>query len=103
VDTAYIQASYFVTGHMRPYDFKKGVFKSPKVESGAGAIELKARYDMIENKDTNVEGSQYMVGMNYYFNPNVRLMLEYVDGTATDSKGVDTEASAIQTRLQFGF
>lgn len=73
------------------------------MESGAGAIELKARYDMIENKDTNVEGSQYMVGMNYYFNPNVRLMLEYVDGTATDSKGVDTEASAIQTRLQFGF
>ena len=103
VDTAYIQASYFVTGHMRPYDFKKGVFKSPKVESGAGAIELKARYDMIENKDTNAEGTQYMVGMNYYVNPNVRLMLEYVDGTATDSKGVDTEASAIQTRLQFGF
>jgi phosphate-selective porin len=44
-----------------------------------------------------------MVGMNYYFNPNVRLMLEYVDGTATDTKGVETEASAIQTRLQFGF
>jgi phosphate-selective porin OprO/OprP len=103
VDTAYIQASYFVTGHMRPYDFKKGVFKSPKVESGAGAIELKARYDMIENKDTNAEGTQYMVGMNYYVNPNVRLMLEYVDGTATSTKGVETDASAIQTRLQFGF
>lgn len=103
VDTAYIQASYFVTGHMRPYDFKKGVFKSPKVESGAGAIELKARYDMIENKDTNAEGTQYMVGMNYYVNPNVRLMLEYVDGTATSTKGVDTEASAIQTRVQFAF
>lgn len=103
VDTAYVQASYFVTGHQRIYDFKKGIFKAPKVESGAGALELKARYDMIENKDTNAEGVQYMVGANYYFNPNVRLMLEYVNGTATSTAGVDTEASAIQTRLQFGF
>lgn len=103
VDTAHIQASYFLTGHMRPYDFKKGVFKSPKVESGAGAIELKARYDMIENKDANVEGEQYTLGLNYYANSNVRLMFEYVDGAATDNKGVETEASLIQTRVQFAF
>ena len=103
VDTGYVQASFFVTDHARKYDAKKGVFKSPSVNAGAGAIELKARYDMMENTDTKAEATQYMVGANYYINPNTRVMLEYVDGTATSTTGVDTDASAIQTRLQFSF
>lgn len=103
VDAGYVQASFFVTDHARKYDAKKGVFKSPSVNSGAGAIELKARYDMMENSDTNAEATQYMVGANYYINPNTRVMFEYVDGTATDTSGKDKDASAIQTRLQFAF
>lgn len=104
VDTGYVQASFFVTDHARKYDAKKGVFRSPSVNSGAGAIELKARYDMIKNKDlaAKPEATQYMVGANYYINPNTRVMFEYVDGTATNAN-VDTDASAIQTRLQFSF
>lgn len=103
VDTGYVQASFFVTDHARKYDAKKGVFKSPSVNAGAGAIELKARYDMMENTDTKAEATQYMVGANYYINPNTRVMFEYVDGTATETTGKDTDASAIQTRLQFSF
>ena len=103
VDTGYVQASFFVTDHARKYDAKKGVFKSPSVNAGAGAIELKARYDMMENTDTKAEATQYMVGANYYINPNTRVMFEYVDGTATATTGKDTDASAIQTRLQFSF
>lgn len=107
VDTGYVQASFFVTDHARKYDAKKGVFKSPSVTAGAGAIELKARYDMMENKDSNAEATQYMVGANYYVNPNVRVMFEYVDGTgkaaSPTNKGVEKDASAIQTRLQFSF
>jgi phosphate-selective porin OprO/OprP len=104
VETGYVQASFFVTDHARKYDAKKGVFKSPSVNSGAGAIELKARYDMMKNKDlaAKPEATQYMVGANYYINPNTRVMFEYVDGTATNAN-VDTDASAIQTRLQFSF
>ena len=103
LDTGYVQASFFVTDHARKYDAKKGVFKSPSVNAGAGAIELKARYDMMENTDTKAEATQYMVGANYYINPNTRVMFEYVDGTATATTGKDTDASAIQTRLQFSF
>lgn len=103
VDTGYVQASFFVTDHARKYDAKKGVFKSPSVNAGAGAIELKARYDMMENTDTNAEATQYMVGANYYINPNTRVMFEYVDGTGTSAAGVERDASAIQTRLQFSF
>jgi len=106
IDTGYVQASFFVTDHARKYDAKKGVFKSPSVNAGAGAIELKARYDMMENKDTKAEATQYMVGANYYINPNTRVMFEYVDGSTKDTlakKGVEKDASAIQTRLQFSF
>lgn len=103
VDAAYVQTSFFVTDHARRYDAKKGVFKSPSVKAGAGAIELKARYDMIENKDTDAKLDYFVVGANYYINPNTRVMFEYIDGTSTSTAGVDTDASAIQTRLQFSF
>ena len=107
VDTGYVQASFFVTDHSRKYDAKNGRFSSPSVTAGAGAIELKARYDMMENKDSNAEAVQYTVGANYYINGNTRVMFEYVDGTATaaspTNKGVERDASAIQTRLQFAF
>ena len=102
VDAYYVQASYFLTDHSKVYDAKKGVFKSPKVNGKDGAIELKARYDMIENKDVSGnEASYYTVGLNYYATPNTRFMLEYTDGE--DKVGTDREASAITARAQFNF
>lgn len=102
VDTYYVQASYFLTAHTKPYDFDKGVFKSPKVDGEEGAIELKARYDHIENKDVNDnEASYYTVGMNYYATPNTRFMLEYTDGETL--VGADKEAAVVTARAQFNF
>lgn len=102
IDTYYVQASYFVTEHTKPYDFKKGVFKSPKLNGEEGAVELKARYDVIENKDIKGnEASAYTVGVNYYATPNTRFMVEYVKGE-TDV-GTDKDASAITARAQFNF
>lgn len=102
LDTYYVQASYFLTEHTKPYDFKKGVFKSPKLNGEEGAIELKARYDVIENKDIDDnKASAYTLGMNYYATPNTRFMVEYVKGE-TDV-GTDKDASAITARAQFNF
>ena len=102
LDTYYVQASYFLTEHTKPYDFKKGVFKSPKLNGEEGAVELKARYDVIENKDIKGnEASAYTVGVNYYATPNTRFMVEYVKGE-TDV-GTDKDASAITARAQFNF
>lgn len=99
-----IQASYMLTDHTRPYDFKKGVFKSPKVNGEEGAVELKARFDKIENKDqSNREGSYYGVGVNYYATPNTRFMLEYIDGQLNNNSATELEASAITARAQFNF
>lgn len=102
IDTYYVQASYFLTDHTKPYDFKKGVFKSPKLNGEEGAVELKARYDVIENKDIKGnEASAYTVGVNYYATPNTRFMVEYVKGE-TDV-GTDKDASAVTARAQFNF
>lgn len=112
LDTYYVQASYFVTEHTKPYDFKKGVFKSPKLNGEEGAVELKARYDVIENKDIkDNKASVYTVGVNYYATPNTRFMVEYVKGE-TDVNAMigtpavlstDREASAVTARAQFNF
>lgn len=102
LETYYVQASYFLTEHTKPYDFKKGVFKSPKLNGEEGAVELKARYDMIENKDVSGnEASAYTLGVNYYATPNTRFMVEYVKGE-TDV-GTDKDAAAITARAQFNF
>lgn len=105
VDALSLQASFFVTNHSKPYDFKKGVFKSPKVDGQEGAIELKARYDMIENKDDkSQEASYYGLGVNYYATPNTRFMLEYIDGKFDSTVVANNKsASAITARAQFNF
>lgn len=102
VSTYYVQTSYMLTGEVKPYDIKKGVFKSPKPAGANGAVELKARYDFIKNDDTDAEGKQWLLGVNYYVNPNVRFMVEYGDGTQ-ELAGTELSGSIIQTRAQFSF
>jgi phosphate-selective porin OprO and OprP len=99
VDTFYVQASYLLGGASKRYDVKKGVFKSPSVK--AGTAELKARYDVIENDvDNGPEIAQLAVGMNYYFNSNVRAMVEYVNADIDPS---GDKVGLVSTRLQFSF
>lgn len=99
----YVQASFHVTGETKPY--KGGVFKSVKPKSESGAIELKARYELAENKDvTDAEVSAMTLGVNWYVNPNVRFMLDYItaESKAGTSVGVD-EPKVISARAQFSF
>jgi phosphate-selective porin OprO and OprP len=72
VETFYVMGSWMLTGEHKPYKAGNGVFGSAK---GEGMWELTARYDTIENKDVaDLEASSTTLGLNYYFNPNVRLM-----------------------------
>jgi len=108
VDTYYVQASYLVTGESKPYDPKKAVFKSPKPNGPGGAWEIKARYDVIDGEEiggatASDEIKQWTVGANWFVNPNVRFMFEYLDGERTTNAGVDIGVSVFQVRTQFGF
>lgn len=76
----YAFASWFPTGEHRAYrpdsaDFGRVVPRSPR-----GALELAARYSTVNLTDVagGVHGGSERIvtaGANYYFNPNVRLMI----------------------------
>lgn len=105
VDTYYVQLGWLITGETKPYDVKKGVFKSPKPANPYGAWEAKIRYDSIETDEATPdrEASYFIVGLNWFVNPSVRMMFEYITGK-DDADGIDSrKLDIIATRLQFSF
>lgn len=110
----YVFASFFVTGEHRKY--KNGAFSrvSPLEnfdgEGGMGAIELAIRYSMLDYEDGVYyesvsdgmpEGqlSTLTFGVNWYLNPNMRIMVNYI---IADLEGVDG-VSILQIRWQIDF
>src|SRR5690606_36981255 len=80
VEAWYVQGSVMLNGGRKVYKAGNGVFGSPKVGE-AGLWELTARFDHIENRDlANVEAESWILGLNYYLNPNLRLMFNYTRG-----------------------
>jgi phosphate-selective porin OprO/OprP len=113
VTSYYVQGSFFLTGETKPYKKDRATFGSPKPIGENGAWELKARYDFIESPDkTGATGkpevTQITAGVNWYANPNVRLMLDYSMGeqettNTTSGAKTDTELNAIGLRTQLSF
>jgi len=100
VDTFYVMGSWMLTGEHKVYKAANGVFGAPKIGE-AGAWELTARYDTIENNDVNnLQATSSTIGVNYYFNPNVRLMFNYTKGD-NDFNGDKTGQYAVRTQLSF--
>lgn len=122
VEAFYVQASWFVTGESKPYKKADGVFGQPKPKKDFGAIELAARFDHAENKDsdstcdvtfgtapdtttvaaTKCEVQTVTLGANWYVNPNVRFMLNYLMGE-NDRGFAKDKPDAITARAQFSF
>lgn len=113
-DGYYVYGSWFLTGESRNYRADKGVFDAlqPKQNlslrgGGWGAWEIGIRFSSIDFNDGNIEGGQednLTVGLNWYPNPFVRLMANYVnvlevDGGARDGEDIDV----IQVRAQVAY
>ena len=110
----YFLASFFLTGEHRPY--KNGLFQRVKPKNnlgqgGSGAWELTARYSSVDLNDAGVQGGELTGitgGVNWYLNPNARVMLNYVHAELDNApvavvpagKG---ELDAILLRFQFDF
>ena len=63
--------------------------------------ELTARYDSAENKDVpNREVNTWILGMNYYVNPNLRFMFNYTQG---DNRVTGDETAQYAVRTQFSW
>ena len=107
----YIQTSYFLTGEHRPYRLSDAVFSRvkpkadfPGQEGGIGAWEIAARYSHLDLKDGGINGGELddvTVGLNWYLNPNTRVMLNYVYADASDL--YEGATHILQTRFQIDF
>ncbi len=115
LDGYYLYASYFLTGEHRPYKTSAGSFSRVKPKSnfkpgegGWGAWEVAARYSSLEGEvdDYDEEGEMdgITVGLNWYLNPNVRLMWNYVTSTyECEEDDLDADTDALMMRFQVDF
>lgn len=104
---AYVQTSYFLTGEHRPYDRNFAVFRRVVPyenfwvvrtpggsQAGYGAWELAFRWSHLSFADLN---GQYLndltTGVNWYWNPQVRMMMNWIHPFA--------HASPIGNQLNF--
>ncbi|MCY2986627.1 MAG: porin [Planctomycetota bacterium] len=88
----YLMASYFLTGESRPYKKSRGVFdRVSPLENfwcvrgagcGTGAWEVAGRWSWLDLSGTTFATSGYennfTCGANWYWNPNMRMMFEYI-------------------------
>ena len=104
----YVFVSWFPGGEVRPYKVKSGGLGRVIPRSPDGALELAVRYSYLDLNDEHIRGGlqkNATFGVNWYFNPDLRLMLNYVAVRAEGRKGkTDPESPEfISTRLQFDF
>ncbi len=103
-DGWYVYLSWFLTGEARNYSASKGTFGRTKATD---AFEVALRYSTIDLNDEEVRGGEednFTVALNYYFNPHLRWMLNYVHAEVDqDGAGADEDANIVQTRLAIDF
>ena len=86
INSGYVEAGYFLTGEKRVYDLRKGKWGfsqviNPFFEGGSGALQLVARYDIIDmsGKTSTAGGNQktLLLGLNWWPNTNTRFVINY--------------------------
>ncbi|WP_231757605.1 OprO/OprP family phosphate-selective porin [Microbulbifer elongatus] len=104
VHTWYVQGSWMITGEHKTYSKKRGAFNSAKPSGDGlwgGAWELTARYDTMENRDIHsLEANSAQIGLNYYANRNVRVMMNMIFG---DDEFTGDGTNQFGIRVQMGW
>jgi len=106
----YVEGSYYVTGESRNYDQTYGIFGRPPVnedfdgEGGMGAIQLAARYSMLDLDDgpTMDELAGFTLGVNWFLNDHMRVTLNYVN-SAYEAGSIDEDANYLVVRFLTDF
>lgn len=109
----YVLGSYFLTGESRAYNPVTAAFDRVRPrrnlghDGGWGAWELAARYSRLDLDESGLPASagtldNITLGLNWYFNPHLRLMLNYVH-SMVDRDDVDGDADIVQLRMNVGF
>lgn len=124
INSGYAQAVYTLTGESWRYGTKKGTFKTVKPKNaisagGYGAWELAARIDYADFNDTDVgiyggEKTDYVIGINWYLENNLKAQFNYVHTKADYEQGFESindpdvmlyeqDGNIFQARLQYAF
>lgn len=108
----YVYGSYFLTGEHRKYKTEEGAFSRVKPyqnfdwNGGWGAIELTARYSELDLNDEEINGGRLAdttLGVNWYLNPNTRIMANYVHSDADLEEADNLNADMFAMRFQVDF
>jgi phosphate-selective porin OprO/OprP len=97
--------SWFLTGEHRNYKSSSGTFDRIKPQenfgAGTGAIELAARYSMIDLDDgpSTGEMTDATLGVNWYLNPNTRVMFNFIRSEVEDG-ALEDDANLFMIRFQ---
>lgn len=104
-----LQGGYFLTGEKRPYQASNGTWgrvtptKNMGCEGGGrGAWEVVGRYDFVNLNDGPVDGGTMKTlsfGVNWYLNPNTKVMLDWVHAHADPAGSLD----GLEMRFQVDF
>jgi len=106
----YAQAGYFLTGEHRVYDPKSGSFKRvhPKRDfrksGGVGAWEVAARYSHLDLSDDDIDAGELddvTLGINWYLNPNARMMFNYIAADVSNSSEGDADMAGVRFQVDF--
>ena len=100
----YAQASYFITG--KSANYKNGIFKQVNPNENVGAVELVSRYSNLDIRDNDLgsESSIAMIGINYYWSKNLKVMANYlVPDISGNTLHIDDSGNAVSVRAQLLF
>lgn len=105
-DGYYVSASWILTGEMRAYNKKSGVFGGIPVaktvyQNGPGAWELYARYSSIDLDDGGIDGGEMQIatlGINWWLTPffSVSAGYKYI---SNEQYGLEGRSSGLMTRI----
>ena len=99
----YLTGAWVLTGEHRPYDRKVGYARRVIPKGRWGAVELIARYGIVDTTDKGIDGGylkKWFAGVNWWANRRIRLTAGY--GRASlDKLGVTGHTNQYFTRLQW--
>jgi phosphate-selective porin OprO/OprP len=108
----YLEAAYTLTGEHRQYKDTAGTFTGIKPkrnfdgQGGWGAWEIATRYSALDLDDSTIRGGKlrgFTTGLNWYLNPNMRLMGNYGIADGRTGNKLFGDMSIFQVRAQVAF
>jgi phosphate-selective porin OprO/OprP len=98
-----VTGAWVVTGEHRPYDKKVGYARRVMPKGRGGAVELIARYGLVDVTDKDLDGgylTKWFAGVNWWANRRIRISAGY--GRATlDRFGTTGHTNQYFTRVQW--